>query len=493
MPIIVNTNISSLNAQRQLTGTTRAMNKSMERLASGLRINRAGDDAAGLAIATSLQTQVRGLTQATRNAGDGLSVVAMAEGAVTQQTEILQRIRELSVQAANEVNSPSNLSQIQSEIDDQISELTRIGNTVEFNGKNLIDGSFSDVAFQVGARANQNITVSIGDFRSAGMGAYATLTSDLATGVDTSTAIVAAVGTVNSLEVNNVQVGSSVGLDSVSTALVDNSAIAKAAAINAVQGQTGVTALATAAVTTGTAISGGNFVGSLTINDVTVIDGTTNTFTTTAADSNGKIRDAINAASAKTGVVATLDSATSTKLELTAADGRNIDVTVATATSVGFIGLGGLGNNTYGGGIELTSTESINLVIGGANADATNLGFVNTDYTPTAVVDQAKAVSQIDVTASGGAADAILTIDAALSQVADAQSEMGALTNRLENTISNLEISIENLTASESRIRDADFAVETANLTRAQILQQSSIAILSQANLAPQAALSLLG
>jgi flagellin len=491
MPIIVNTNVSSLNAQRQLTGTTRAMNKAMERLASGLRINRAGDDAAGLAIATSLQTQVRGLTQATRNAGDGLSVVSMAEGAVTQQTGILQRIRELSVQAANEVNSPANLAQIQSEIDDQISELTRIGNTVEFNGKNLIDGSFNSVDFQVGSRAYQTINVSIGDFRAAGMGAYATLTSDLATGVDTSTAIVAAAGTADSLVINGVQVGSSAGLDNISTNLVDNSAIAKAAAINAVQGQTGVTAEATAAIATGTAaVAAGNITGSVTINGVTVVDGTTTPFVVAASDSNGALRDAINAASAQTGVVATLDSG-GTKLVLTAEDGRNIDlVSTATATAMGF---GASITATYGGGIELTSTQSINLTIGAANADATNLGFVATDNTPTAVVDQTKAVSQIDVTASGGAAQAILTVDAALSQVADAQSDLGALTNRLENTISNLEISIENLTASESRIRDADFAVETANLTRAQILQQSSIAILSQANLAPQAALSLLG
>ncbi len=490
MAIIVNTNIPSLNAQRQLNVTNRSLNKALERLASGLRINRAGDDAAGLAIANGLRTQVRGLGQAVRNAGDGLSVVASAEGAVSQQNEILQRIRELSVQAANGINSGANLAQIQSEISDQISELTRIGDTVEFNGKKLIDGTFQNINIQVGAQAGQGISVSIGDFRAAGLGQTATLSGTIQ--IDTTTAIVAAAGTANSVTVNGVQVGSSANLDTLSAFNADGSAIAKAAAISAVSAQSGVSATATAAVRTAGAIAGNaTFAGVVSINGTVVIDGSSNTFAGSTDDSNGAIRNAINAKSTQTGVVATLDSAND--LVLTAADGRNINLTVTGATATG-LGLGGIATDTVtSGGITLTGTKDISLQIGTANADASNLGFAITAFTYTAALDPNSAVQNIDVTASGGATSAIITIDAALNSVADAQGQLGALTNRLENTINNLEISIENLSASESRIRDADFAAETANLTRAQILQQSTIAILSQANLAPQAALSLLG
>ena len=469
MSLYVNTNVVSLNAQNNLNKSTSALTKSLERLSSGLRINRAGDDAAGLAISENLRSQIRGLNQAVRNAQDGLSLVGTAEGAVNETVNILQRLRELSVQSANDTNSSGNRAAMQAEVNQMLEEVDRIATTVQFNGRSLLDGSFTDQKLQIGAFKGQNISFSISDFRSGAIGATASVTS---------TAPTAALAA-GDLTVNGVDVGVSAD-DGVSTANGTFSAIAIAASVNSVQGQTGVTAEANAtSVTGGAAIAGGTLDGTnnFSINGVTFGSGT-DSISVAAGDADGALRAAINAKSNETGVTATLSG---TSLVLSAADGRNIEVTasgtgatmtgVAAATTVGTVTLSSASNISIGG----SSPADAGLTAGVTGVDANS------------------ALNTIDVSTQNGSEDAIVTIDAALAEVNALRGDLGALTNRLESTISNLRTTSENLSASESRIRDTDFAQETAKLTRAQILQQAGTAILAQANVTSQAALSLLG
>lgn len=522
MSLTVNTNVSSINAQRNLSKANLALSTAMERLSSGLRINHAGDDAAGLAIATGLNAQVRGLTQATRNANDGISVVGTAEGAVTQQTDILQRIRELSIQAANDINSSANRASIQQEIAAQISELTRIGNTTNFNGQNLLDGSFANKNLQVGAQANQTITFSLGDFRAVGMGSIAQLqgvTDNPVTGTGglnnmrislkingTPGAGAGQGGVTIKVGTTTTAVSASVS-DGVSAFFADGSAIAKAKAINSVTAQTGVTATVGAAVfqggsiTTNGAITAGT---TLEINGVKVVDGTTDSYISSADDSNGNLRSRINAKSNQTGVTASMD--VNNKLVLTAADGRNITVKSNGTTTAAFndFGVGTdlaladgtvVGNTAdQAGGVLSLSSNNAFTITSDASAGTNLLGLttVITQHALAVGLDVDKSVNKIDVTTAAGAALGIQIVDSALQTIGTAQSQLGALTNRLQNTIANLQVSIENLSSSESRIRDADFATETANMTRAQIITQAGVSVLAQANLRPQLALSLL-
>jgi len=482
MAITVNTNISSINAQRNLTKSTNALDKAMQRLSSGLRINSAGDDAAGLAISTGITSQTNGLTQAERNANDGLSVVGTAEGALDTQTTILQRIRELAVQASNDINSSDDRESIQSEIDAQVEELTRLGNTTTFNGINLLDGSFSNKQLQVGAYANQTISVSLGDFRSSAMGYIATTEGDAVTstaiagGGDFTITSYARSGNSSTLTT----VGASAD-DGVSYTNASASAIAKANAINAVSANSGVTATVNATSVTGVAVSGTgtlNSTNQLTINGVAIFD-TDTTLTGTAATDGATVAASINAKSGKTGVTATADS--SGILTLEASDGRNITVAVAGTASTST----GLSAATTYGSISLSSSKAFSLSGAGATASGFAAGNVALDTT--------QNVNAIDVTTQANAETAIQIVDSALGSVSDAQSTLGALSNRLDNTISNIEIANENLSAANSRITDTDFASETANMTRAQIIQQSSVAVLTQANSTPQIALTLLG
>jgi flagellin len=455
MALSVNVNVASLNAQRNLQRSGLDLSRALERLSSGFRINRAGDDAAGLAISETLRSQIRGLQQAVRNANDGLSLVGTAEGALNESTNIIQRIRELSIQAANGTNSAANRSSLQDEINNLIAELDRIGNTTQFNGRNLLDGSFTSVQFQIGANKDQTIDVSI------------------QTGNLIATTVNDASGLAD-LSINGVAIADPVAADdTVSTTQNDASAIALAAAINASTGDTGVTAEVNAAVYTG----GNVTAGTLNSTDYVEINGVRLQGGVLAGDSDSALRNAINAVSNQTGVTASLSGSA---LVLTAADGRNIQVTAAGTGAT----ISGLAAEVYHGGVTLVSSNTIS--VGGTNAVAA--GFAVTSYT----VDNNTAINKVDVTSASGAQTAIRTADYALNQLNTTRAGLGAVTNRLDSTISNLQATAENLSASESRIRDADFALETAALTRAQILQQAGVAILAQANLVPQAALSLL-
>ena len=376
MPSVINTNIASLNTQRNLGGSQAALNVSIQRLSTGLRVNSAKDDAAGLAIAERMSSQVRGLNVAARNANDGVSLAQTAEGALGKIGEMVQRMRELAVQSSNATNSSADRTALQSEVSQLKSEIDRIAQTTQFNGTKLLDGSFSAAKFQVGADAGESITIaSITNAQLAGM------------------------GSVNRASTQN------------STAITDLTA----------------TSLA-----------------DLTINgtDIGVLSAAG-----TTQERQAQVVDAINRISTTTGVGAFYDAT----------------------------------NNR----IVMTSSATITIT-GAAGA---KVGFVAAD-TATAAVSPNMA--SLDVSSYGGAQLAIQQADAALKQISGARANLGALQSRFENAVSNIQIASENVTAARSRIMDTDFAAETANMTRSQILQQAGNAMLSQANQLPQQVLSLL-
>ncbi|HOR28031.1 MAG TPA: flagellin [Candidatus Sumerlaeota bacterium] len=470
MALSVNTNVASLNAQRNLMINSAGLGKSLQRLSSGLRINQASDDAAGLAISNGLTAQVRGLNQAVRNAGDGLSLLGTAESAISEQTNILQRIRELAVQAANDTNSTTNRSSLNDEVDALVSELSRIAGTVEFNGTKLLDGTFTAKELQVGASAgtNQKISIDISGTRATDIGSpYEIAGTAVTTGGFTEGQV--------KITVNGQSFfAAATANDGVSSTDQGGSALAYATAINAVSGSTGVKASASTSVT-GAAqqvanhdtVDATNF---LKINGVDV-----GTFNVTAADSTAVI-DAINAKFSETGVKASLGD--DDKITLTAEDGRNIEVAAggdaATAS--------GLSSGTTRGTVTLSSTQEFTVADSSGNLNADGTAAKNTG----------KNVNTIDISTKSGAEQAIEIVDVALENLNSRRAGIGALVSRLNSVISNLSAISENVAASNSRILDADFAAETANLTRTQILQQASVAVLAQANQAPQLALSLL-
>lgn len=476
MAQVINTNVMSLNAQRNLSGSSSALAQSIQRLSSGLRINSAKDDAAGLAISQRMTAQINGLNQAVRNANDGISLAQVAEGAMQQTTNILQRMRELSVQSANGTNNDGDRASLQTEVSNLQAELDRIATTTEFNGQRILDGSFSGTSFQVGANANQTIDFSISSVKASSIGGIAMATGANPVSSSAATDITLAVGTGAAVTVN-----SSAGFTGAENGQDATSAYAKARAIN----DANVAGLSVTASTSGTQTVGaiGGTAGdtyNLTINGVAVF---TNQDVATAL-TNSELRDAINNVSDQTGVSASLNGGDMT---LTASDGRNITVTESgtgfTAGTDGLTVTGGDFASVLRGQLTLSATSSI--TIGGTAAD---LGF-----TTTTIAKDTTGVDSIDISSQAGAQEAMKRLDSALDSVNTNRAQMGALQNRFESTISNLQNVAENLSAARSRIQDADYASETANLTKNQILQQAGTAMLAQANSVPQSVLSLLG
>jgi flagellin len=486
MALGINTNVASLNAQNQL-GKSQALNdQALQRLSSGLRINSAKDDAAGLAISTRFQSQISGLNQAVRNANDGISLAQTAEGALGETVNSLQRIRDLAVQSANDTNSASDRASLQEEVNQLIQEIDRIATTTQFNGQNILDGLFTDKQFQVGANANQTINVSVGDAQSDALGANATL--DVA-GLDLANAVAA--GNLDNaalnLEINGVAVTTE--SDGVSTDGDNVSAKAFAAAINEIAGTTGVTATVNATeVNLGaiTADANGLGAGQFQINGVDITPAAI-----VSGDADGALRDAINAVSNQTGVKATLND--NSELVLTAEDGRNIEFT---ADGSGDVDVFGNTNIDISGAVDLVTTGSVTLdsdeaiVVTATQAAAATEGLTFTS--DTTQVTTTNSVSNIDISTVSGANDALSNVDRALDQVNSLRATLGATQNRFESTISNLSTTAENLSAANSRILDADFAAETAKLAKSQVLQQAGISVLAQANARPQQVLSLL-
>ncbi len=391
MALSVVTNTTSLNAQRNLTKSGDGLATAMQRLSSGMRINSAKDDAAGLQISNRLTSQITGLAVAQRNANDGISMSQTAEGAMQASTDILQRMRELALQAANGSNSSGDRAALQKEVSALQEELTRIADTTKFGDQTLLDGSFGTKSFQVGANANETISMSLTSMKASDLGTVAGQTATITT-------------------YNNTQVGDAA--ETLTFTVTDDDGAIKSVDF----------ALAVGAGT-------------------------------------DDVIDAINDNVGNLGIRAESDGSGSITFSTS-----NEVATVAIASSI----------TSDGGSFDTATTVAL-----GTDGSATG----------------GTAVGSIDISGSDdtGAQAALESIDAALKQVDEQRADLGAIQNRFGHTISNLANIQENVSASRSRIQDTDFAVETANMTKNQILQQAGTSILAQANQIPQAAISLIG
>jgi flagellin len=492
MSQVINTNIASLTAQRNLNASQGSLQTALQRLSSGLRINSAKDDAAGLAISDRLTSQINGLDQANRNANDGISLAQTAEGALSSASDILQRVRELAVQSANASNSASDRQAINAEVTQLTSELDRISTTSEFNGLKLLDGSFGSATFQVGANANQTITATTANFRTAQYGNYrigslaATATNsdgDLVQG-STANAIASNAAATSRVAGGNVTINGSTGSATVTVAA---GASAKTAAqqINAQTASTSVTASALTQFDLTALTASASYSLNVTSNNTTAVTIAFTVGSTVNADGLSTAVNAFNDVSGKTGVTAKVNSA-GTGITLTNQAGENITI-ANNAASTAAVTVGGTataaGSSAVGTGqLTLDSSKTFNIVA------ANTTDFFNA----ASAAGQLQAVSQLDVSSVAGANRSLQIVDSALAAISGQRAKFGALQSRFENTITNLQTTSENLSASRSRIRDADFAAETASLTRAQILQQAGTAVLAQANASVNNVLTLL-
>jgi flagellin len=615
MAQVINSNISSLNAQRNLGTSQASLATSLQRLSSGLRINSAKDDAAGLAISERFTTQIRGNEQAQRNANDGISLAQTAEGDLNTISNNLQRMRELAVQAANATNSDSDRAAINGEVQSLIAEIDRVAENSSFNGTKLLDGSFTAKNFQIGANNSSSDVIqisSISSARTSDLGSAGASYKANNTGGVTTAALAAGDLTLNGQQVGASKIGALPGQSAAS-------AFSIAEAINAISGQSGVTATANPNTVSGSAAT--DFTGiaadTFSINGINIGAVAAGT---TAAGQGANIAAAINKVSTQTGVTATAD-ATTGALTLTAADGRDIniglngtavnaataatdkttflnqtglatgnvgtkanmtetvasgaftaadasaagetftmtidgltlytetstaatddvtaaeldsalssflssntgytavgtfagndlqirkadgtDVTIGLTSTFGtaagsFAGVGFVGAHTNGtaaanaanhGTITLSSASEDGIVLGGAAAG--NAGFTAGTTTAT-TTSSVNSIASVNVLTAANASKALDAIDGALQTINTSRASLGSYQNRFATVVDSLQTRTENLSASKSRITDADFAKETANLTRAQILQQAGTAMLSQANQLPQGVLSLL-
>ncbi|WP_370661182.1 flagellin [Pseudoalteromonas distincta] len=489
MMISVNTNVSSLNAQRNLSQSGSDLATSMERLSSGMRINSAKDDAAGMQISNRLTSQINGLGVAQRNANDGISMAQTAEGAMQASTDILQRMRELALQSANGSNSSEDRGALQKEVTALQDELTRIAETTSFGGQQLLNGSFGTKNFQVGSNANESITLSLKSTAAEEIGGYKAQLEGAANtgfgGVVANTTLALAASTVATGDLTF----TTDSVDTKVTIAAKSSAKDAADAINLKSGEHGVTAQASTEVKLGAASAGGNISFKLNGTDIAA--------TAVTATDQSALAKAINDKSGETGVVATYNS-DDYSINLKSADGENITVDTYLNSAGGTADLTGIDSNgdANATAVTLTSGAADSATITGTLSLSSSKTFsVSGDTTLTATTQAAELnkVSEIKLGTESGAQSALAVIDGALAQIDDQRADLGAVQNRFNYTISNLANIQENVSASRSRIQDTDFATETAEMTKNQILQQAGTSILSQANQLPQAALSLLG
>ena len=539
---VINTNTSALSAQNSLRVTGLNQATAMERLSSGIRINSAKDDAAGLAISTRMTANIRGISAAIRNANDGISLTQTAEGSLSSIGDNLQRIRELAVQSANTGNNASDRAALNNEAAQLISEIDRVANNTTFNGIKLLDGTYKDQSLQVGAgnESNDRIALSIGDATTPRLGAATTASLQGLAITDGSKIVTGA------LTINAYNVGATTS-DGVSVALSEGSAISKANAINAIASRTGVVASAKATSVTFNAIGVATPADrdfKFLLNGVVVSGRVEGENSNVGSASN--ISAAINAQTSKTGVYA--EVGLTGNYTLTAADGRNIVLSTDTAsmlkadgfdpalavedtlpanynpaswgsTGINVVSRGTSGsadnlyddwtnlstgadadltvtNETTGfsrvvfGSIDLSTDSQQGITLGGVDAVAEKLGLDADSYTASS--SAGSGVGSVNLNTSTGSQSALTTLDRAINVITDMRAAMGAYQNRLIAAISNLENTSMNLSASRSRILDTDYAKETTNLAKAQIIQQAATAMLAQANQSAQSVLALL-
>lgn len=496
----INTNIASLNSQRNLNTSQSALSTSLQRLSSGLRINSAKDDAAGLAISERFTSQVRGNNQAARNANDGISLAQTAEGGLSTAGDLLQRIRELAVQSANGSNSASDRKSIQNEVSALSSELNRVATSTQFNGQNVLDGTLTNTQFQVGANSNQTINIGVQSAKSTDIGNNTIKPVD--TAASQSQAVATAANGVTAAE--ELTVSSGAGVTSKVFVSAGDSAKKVAAAVNANTGTSGVSAQAKS-VATLSGIVDGTVQFELRGANSVANDANSKAVTISSSVSGGDLSglaQAINAQTATTNVTATIkiDATGAKELELADNTGNDINLHETAATANVALQSASVRGHDLGGGAGAGTAIgwSADTTVGGRVEFSSDAGFSissNGAGTVTGAVtvgSSLSSVSNIDVSTVDGSNDALLTIDAALNSVNSNRASLGAIQNRFASTISNLQTTTENLSASRSRIQDTDFAAETALLTRGQILQQAGTAILAQANSLPNGVLSLL-
>ncbi|MDH1443983.1 flagellin [Pseudomonas sp. GD03721] len=477
MALTVNTNIASLNTQKNLNKAADALSTTMQRLSSGLKINSAKDDAAGLQISNRLTSQINGLSVATKNANDGISIAQTAEGAMQESTNILQRMRELSLQSANGSNSAEDRASLQAEYSQLTTELTRIANTTTFGGRNLLDGSFGTTSFQVGANANETINVSLGNVSATNIGSQQV--KSLAITPDATGVAGGAVTVTGSGDVQTVTIAAGASAKDIAKQL--DGLI------------TGLSASASTVVKldVGTAVSGGaNFsvtVGSKSVDMIGVVD-------------NASLAEQLSSNASALGISVNFNEG-SDELVITSDTGENIVFGAPSNTAVGeeygnvtidvkdgagkFSGTGTqiAADFIATGSVELNSAKAYSL---------TGAGVTDLFATGTSVTSALTSISDTSITSAEGAQSAIAVIDKAISNIDSQRADLGAVQNRFDSTVSNLASISENSTAARSRVQDADFAAETAELTKQQTLQQASTAILAQANQLPSSVLSLL-
>ena len=410
MAATINTNIASINAQRNLTFSGQSLNTTMQRLSSGLRVNSAKDDAAGLAISERMNTQVKGLTVASRNASDGISLAQTTEGALGKIGDMLQRMRELAVQAGNATNSKSDRQALQLEVKQLSDEIDRVAKQTNFNGQKVLDGSFAGAVFQVGANSGDNIT----------LGALVDTRASQISSVSYASSVVPSIDTAEaSTPINNFNVSA------------PNLAITV----------------------------GGNPVELPALPPAS-----------SPQERLGQVVEAINNKSADTGVVAYLTKQEGSEMYTVEIMSGKTDPN-GDPVQVSFAGF----SASATGILDTTGT------IGGSTAGPTTGAEID-----------ARGINDIDVGTQAGAWIGLKKIDSAIDQVNSARATLGAIQTRFETAVNNIDIQVENLAAARGRIIDADFAVETANLSRTQILQQAGTAMVAQANQIPQNVLQLL-
>ena len=499
------TNVSSLNAQRQLTGSNSALQTTFQRLSSGFRINSAKDDAAGLQISNRLTSQISGLGVAARNANDGISLAQTAEGALQESTNILQRMRDLAIQSANGSNGASERAALQQEVSQLQAELNRIADTTRFGSRTLLDGSFGTQTFQVGAQAFETITVATGNARANAIGSFQISQGTSTTGTFAKLGANVKVSTAatNTVAAGSIKLSGFLGT-STYTVAVNETAKSIASGVNALSKDTGVEASARTNLKLDGLTLAGNISFNLTSDNATAVSisaSITNKSDLTA------LAESINRETASTGVYATV-SDDKTAVVLTNEQGNNISlgaVTHSDATAkidVAIVDFDGGFASTD----ELEATTGAATLLDGTQT-RTGLGVLqfnsNRSYTiveagdnlfnaTTALGGALNAVSSVDIGTATGAQNAIAVLDKALQSVDSIRGDLGAVQNRFQSTISNLNNVAENASAARSRIRDTDYAAETAQLAKNQVLQQAGLAVLAQANASSQSVLSLL-
>jgi len=515
---VINTNISAISAQNSLRTSGLNQTTAMERLSSGIRINSAKDDAAGLAISTRMTANIRGLAAAIRNANDGISLTQTAEGSLASIGDNLQRIRELAVQSANSSNNATDRAALHAEAIQLVSEIDRVAANSTFNGIKLLDGSYQDQALQVGSgnELNDRILISIASAKASSLGVGGGSSYTTVVNAGSASTAPSLVGDVplesGALSINGFVVGGA-SEDGVSSSGADASGIAVAAAINAISGKSGVTATVSKTTLEGHVVSSTAASGyGVTLHSGDVLINGVDIGEIEAANSaigrGAQMAAAINAKSSQTGVVATFstDALTAGAVTLTAADGRNIAInvkarSVANGDSItsSMTGIDHGASGTTGAGavevqrssVKLSSASKDGITVEAISANGLAATGLSAHYDP-AVATAGAGVSTIDLTTAEGSQTALSTLDKAINTITDARAAMGAYQNRLTASISNLEVSSMNLQASRSRILDTDYAKETTNLAKSQIIQQAATAMLAQANQSSQSVLSLL-